>query len=61
MVAMLSLGPNLFSKPHDPVRNSKWLMSGITGREGSMRVCAFAVVCVCLSLTVSIRLLRLST
>lgn len=46
VVAMLSLGPNLFSKPHDPVRNSKWLMSGRTGREGSMWVCVFINVCV---------------
>ena len=63
VVAMSFPGPNLFSKPHDPVRNSKWLMSGLTGGERSVCVC----VCVfslhlqmfmCMPSTVSISLLR---
>lgn len=61
VVAMLSLGPNLFSKTHDPVRNSEWLMSGLTGREGSMCVCVYVYKCVCVPLVISISSLKLST
>lgn len=47
VVAMLSPGPNLFSKPHDPVRNSKWLMSGLTGAKRSMCVCIHRCLFAC--------------